>query len=148
LRHQLIRHILASDMDIHIWGRGTNMVYKDPRVKGETENKPIMFAPYRFTIAIENAFYPWWITEKFYDPILVNTIPLYLGASHISDIFGHNSHIQLPYDIGGIMDIIKNVYHSGASLYKLPDMRDKLLTDLNYQHFIWEHFNGHQNRPK
>ncbi len=142
LRHQIIRKILESTMNIHIWGRGINYIYRDPRVKGSTENKPEMFAPYQFTIAVENASYPWWVTEKYYDPLLVNCIPLYWGAKNVSSVFGSNSHIELSGDLNNIMAIIKDVYSNHNQKYALPQARNLLLGERNYAHFLWRWFNN------
>jgi hypothetical protein len=142
-RHDVIRAILSTNMDIHIWGRNIQYMYRDSRVKGSTEQKPKMFAPYVFTIAIENVKNPWWLTEKYYDPILANCIPLYWGASHVDALFGTNSHITLPDDIDGIMNIIKDVYTNPLkyNTKTSADVKSQLLGEKNYQHFLWTHFN-------
>jgi hypothetical protein len=42
---------------------------------------------YRFSIAMENQFTKNWISEKFYDSILYNTVPIYFGCSNIKEIY-------------------------------------------------------------
>lgn len=144
LRHQIINRILKSNMDIHIWGRGMAAMYgHDPRVKGSTETKQDMFAPYQYSIAIENAKYPWWVTEKFYDPILTDTIPLYWGAPKISSVFNNSSYIELPSSVDAIMDIITEVYLHPGNTGKSPvAAKTELLGNKSFQHFLWEVFNN------
>jgi hypothetical protein len=49
------------------------------------ETKLDTIARYKFTIAIENSFTQDYVTEKFYDPLVVGSVPVYLGAPNIED---------------------------------------------------------------
>jgi hypothetical protein len=40
---------------------------------------------YKFTLAFENAVGEDYVTEKFYDPLLAGSVPVYLGAPNIED---------------------------------------------------------------
>lgn len=42
-------------------------------------------ARYRFTLAFENSVSRDYVTEKFYDPLLVGSVPVYLGAPNVID---------------------------------------------------------------
>lgn len=42
-------------------------------------------ATYKFTIAFENAVFRDYVTEKFYDPLISGSVPVYLGAPNISE---------------------------------------------------------------
>jgi Glycosyltransferase family 10 (fucosyltransferase) C-term len=42
-------------------------------------------ARYRFTLAFENSIARDYVTEKFYDPLLVGSVPVYLGAPNVAD---------------------------------------------------------------
>jgi mannosyltransferase OCH1-like enzyme len=42
-------------------------------------------AHYRFSLAFENAIARDYVTEKFYDPLLAGSVPVYLGAPNIED---------------------------------------------------------------
>jgi hypothetical protein len=141
LRHQLIRRILKTNMDIHIYGRGSHL-YNDRRVKGAIDDKTKAFLPYQFSIAIENQNYPYWVTEKFYDPIIGNSIPLYWGASCVGSILGNESHISLPISsIDNMMDVIIDVYKNGERYNKNPQIvKQKLYTTHNYANYLINHF--------
>jgi hypothetical protein len=141
LRHELIKRILKTNLDIHIYGRGCRYYQGDSRVKGIVEHKPDAFSPYEYSIAIENASYRYWVTEKFYDPILCNSIPIYWGASEVSKIFTNESHIDITNkNINDMMDIIINTYRNGSTKnYKIA--KNLLRGEKNFAHYLWEKFN-------
>jgi hypothetical protein len=45
--------------------------------------KLAVIARYKFTIAFENAIGEDYVTEKFFDPLLVGSVPIYLGAPNV-----------------------------------------------------------------
>ncbi len=49
---------------------------------------------YKFTIAFENFSKPGWVTEKLTHPMLVNSIPIYIGSKDISKEFNTKSFIN------------------------------------------------------
>jgi hypothetical protein len=72
---------LSARMDVHQFGRcGDREIVNDrgPASKLET------CSGYRFTLAFENAIAPDYVTEKFYDPLLAGSVPVYLGAPNVS----------------------------------------------------------------
>lgn len=142
LRHEIIRRILKTNMDIHIFGRGCHLYSGDNRIKGVVEHKPNAFTPYEYSIAIENTSYRYWVTEKFYDPILCNSVPIYWGASEVSSIFTNESHIDITNkNINEIMDVITHVYHNGSSKnYKVA--KNLLRGEKNFAHYLWEKFSA------
>lgn len=44
-----------------------------------------ILSKYKFVIVFENAIAADYVTDKFYDPLLVGTVPVYLGAPNIDD---------------------------------------------------------------
>jgi hypothetical protein len=44
-----------------------------------------LYAGYRFVVAFENAIGKDYVTEKFYDPLLAGSVPVYLGAPNIDE---------------------------------------------------------------
>lgn len=67
-----------------------------------------------FNLAIENSFYPGYITEKLVDPYLVGVIPIYLGAPDVSTDFNIDSFIDISkYEsIEELTARIENVFSS------------------------------------
>lgn len=58
------------------------------------ERKRQFLSSYKFTIAFENYTYPGYQTEKLYDAMLANSIPIYLGDPCVSNIFNSKSFIN------------------------------------------------------
>lgn len=55
---------------------------------GEDHGRPSKLkalAPYKFNLAFENAIAHDYITEKFFDPLLVGSVPVYLGAPNADE---------------------------------------------------------------
>lgn len=60
------------------------------------KTKQRILSEYKFTISFENALYDDYVTEKFYDPLLAGSVPVYLGAPNI-DTFspGNNAFVNV-----------------------------------------------------
>ncbi len=72
-----------------------NMAGIDELYKGDIwERKRQFLNPYKFTIAFENYVYPGYQTEKLYDAMMANSIPIYMGDSFVGDIFNTKSFIN------------------------------------------------------
>jgi len=50
---------------------------------------------YKFNITIENSSEDNYISEKFYDAVLTNTVPIYSGCTNIKEIYPENGYILL-----------------------------------------------------
>jgi len=53
-----------------------------------------MTANYRFTIAFENARETDYVMEKFYDPLIIGSVPIYLGAPNVAE-FAPGEHCYI-----------------------------------------------------
>lgn len=49
------------------------------------ESKIDAIASYRFTLALENTICDDYVTEKFFQPLLVGSVPIYLGATNVEE---------------------------------------------------------------
>ena len=49
------------------------------------ETKLTTIARYRFTLAFENSIAHDYVTEKFFDPLIAGSVPVYLGAPNVAD---------------------------------------------------------------
>jgi hypothetical protein len=58
------------------------------------QDKWEFLAPYKFTIAFESKSYPGYTTEKIFEPMLVNSIPLYWGNPLVDRDFNPRSFIN------------------------------------------------------
>lgn len=53
-----------------------------------------IISSYKFTLAFENAISPDYVTEKFFEPLLAGSIPIYLGAPNVQD-FAPGDHCYI-----------------------------------------------------
>ena len=73
---------LARHMEVHQYGKRGNRTIPDDQGRASKLN---VLSKYRFTLAFENAIAPDYVTEKFYDPLLAGSVPVYLGAPNIRE---------------------------------------------------------------
>jgi len=74
---------LMSYIEVHSYGR----LLQNRRVADDAgrETKLDTIKTYKFTLALENAIAKDYVTEKFYDPLVAGSVPVYLGAPNIED---------------------------------------------------------------
>ncbi len=78
-----------------------NMESIDQKYNGDNwERKRQFLSEYKFTISFENYVYPGYQTEKLYDSMRANSIPLYCGDPNVGEVFNKNSFINV-VDISG-----------------------------------------------
>ncbi len=58
------------------------------------QRKRAFISQYKFTIAFENSSYPGYHTEKIFDPMMVNSVPIYWGNPHIDRHFNTRSFVN------------------------------------------------------
>jgi len=63
---------------------------------------------YKFTIAFENESYPGYTTEKIFEPMLVNSLPIYWGNPLVHLDFNSNSYLNY-YDFHNEDDLIDRI---------------------------------------
>jgi hypothetical protein len=110
-RYSLIEQILERKIPIDIYGRGCLCYIGDPdsRIKGEFDHCSVMFNDYEFTISIENFVSNHYFSEKVINPLLYQTIPIYLGCRNIESYFpGQTIRLsgEIKTDILLIIDIL------------------------------------------
>jgi hypothetical protein len=81
---------------------------------------------YRFSIAIENQITKNWITEKFFDSILYNTIPIYFGCTNIKELYPENGYFLFE-DITNhekCLNLINEIENNSKEIYEemLPEL--------------------------
>lgn len=108
-RHELVIKILESNLPIHIYGCGTHEYMYDERVKGRFDEWHLPYEDYKYTIAIENTESNDYISEKYTNAILYNSIPLYWGANNVEKYFGKEWGYRLTGDIEEDFKLIANI---------------------------------------
>jgi hypothetical protein len=59
-----------------------------PRAGGNAQGREAMLrliSRYKFTIAFENALEPDYVSDKFFDPLIAGSVPIYRGAPNVAD---------------------------------------------------------------
>lgn len=140
-RIDLLNKILDSDLDIDIYGKGHHSI-EDRRFKGYLSDKKDGLEAYEFSICVENSCEKNYITEKYYDAILCNTVPIYHGAPNIADVFPVNSFI--PLNIDNALPQINKIFYSYEYrnyLSSIEVAKNKYLNELNIFNVIENQLN-------
>jgi hypothetical protein len=104
----------------------------------ENPEKKGALQEYKFCIGIENQFVKNWITEKFYDAILYNCIPIYYGCQNIKEIYPEDGYILIE-DIDNpqkVLDQLKYINDNSDEIYKqkltgLLQIKQRYFSDYN-----------------
>lgn len=88
-RYSFVNRLIGHFKDnVDVFGKGFNMI----------PDKYTGLAPYRYSVAIENATIQDYFTEKISDCFLSNTVPIYYGCPNINKYFDSNSFLQIDID--------------------------------------------------
>jgi hypothetical protein len=96
-----INYTLRTDLGIELSKNKNIDVYgtfwdnNGDNIKGEIWNKHIGLDEYKFSIACENSIQKNYVSEKFWDVVLTETIPIYLGCNNIDEFIPENCYISL-----------------------------------------------------
>lgn len=93
---------------------------------------------YKFNISIENSHEKNWITEKFYDNILTDTIPIYFGCKNIKEIYPEDGYILIEdiNDLSAIDKLLEDVINNSSEIYSqkiigLRKIKEKYFSEKN-----------------
>ena len=108
---------LSENENIDIYG--TYWENNGKNIKGEIWNKHIGLDKYYFSVACENSIQKNYISEKFWDVILTDGIPIYLGCTNIKDYINNDCYFDLSgLNINEMNYIIKNIIDNYDNIYK------------------------------
>ncbi len=134
-RHELINQILTTNLPIDIWGRGCEHLTnrEDARIQGGfADIEP--YENYQYTIAIENCALEAYVSEKFFNALLYETVPLYYGAKCVDTLF-ENKFLRLTGDITVDFKLIQDVCINPSHYHKKID-RYKVAKEINIGHHL------------
>jgi alpha(1,3/1,4) fucosyltransferase len=95
-------HLLSTYKKVDSGGRFLN------NIGGPVEDKIEFMKDYKFVISFENESYPGYVTEKVYEPKLVDSLPIYWGDPLISKEFNTNSFINC-HDFSNMEEVVERV---------------------------------------
>ncbi|TDQ19372.1 glycosyl transferase family 10 (putative fucosyltransferase) [Algoriphagus boseongensis] len=108
-------HLLNKHKKVDSGGRVLN------NIGGPVANKMDFIKQYRFTMAFENSSYPGYTTEKIFEPMKVNSIPIYWGSERIGNEFNEKSFINV-HAFGSLKEAVSAVLELEHNPEKLSDM--------------------------
>lgn len=97
-------------------------------------NKHDFIKDYKFTIAFENSSYPGYTSEKIFDAMLVNSVPIYWGNPNIDTDFNTSSFINV-HEYASFEEVIERIIEvdKNDDLYleylKQPYFKDNKLNE-------------------
>jgi hypothetical protein len=117
---------LMQHMEVASFGRFMkNRVLDDDR---GTESKLAAMRNFRYTLSFENAIEPDYVTEKFFEPFIAGTIPIYLGAPNVEEFApGEDCYIdarQFP-EPAALATFIRNVDPSRFHRWRKAPLRPR-----------------------
>ncbi len=84
---------------------------------------------YRYTLAFENSIAPDYVTEKFFQPLVAGSIPVYLGAPNVDEFSpGDNAYIDTSAfpDAGALVDYLLTADHRVHHQWRRQPLRQAL----------------------
>lgn len=130
---------LSENENIDIFG--THWENNGRNIFGSAWNKRVALNDYRFSFCSENSIQKNYISEKFWDVVLTDTVPIYLGCSNIDEYIPSDYYINLNQygnDIDVMNDLICDITKNSETLYKLYEPKIK---ELKRMFFNDERFN-------
>ena len=118
---------LMRRLDVHSYGR----CYRNRTLPEDVGRKTKLetIAGYKFTLALENAVAPDYVTEKLYDALVAGSVPVFLGAPNVDEF--------APGD---------NCYINAADFASANDLADYLL-HLNGDEAAYQRYLSWHSRP-
>lgn len=111
--YDLVELILDLDLDVDVFGKGAEYFQSlesyqhNSHLIGQSDDVENVYRTYQFTIAIESTSEPHYITDKFVNAILCDTVPIYLGAPNVEDYFG--AVIPLNRNLSHDIQLVQNI---------------------------------------
>jgi hypothetical protein len=130
---------LSKNTDIDVYG--TYWENNGKNLFGEIWNKRVSLNDYRFSISCENTIQKNYISEKFWDIILTNGVPIYLGCNNIHDYIPKDSFIYLNgMTMDEMVNEINDISKHGKVLYdtyknQIKYLRNEFFTNPNFN--LW-----------
>jgi hypothetical protein len=125
-------HKLSKYKNVHSGGKLLN------NVGGPVKNKIQFISDFKFTFAFENSSFPGYVTEKIYEPMFVDSIPIYWGSPLVHLDFNTKSFVN-HHDFKNDDEVIDRIIELDNDKYKMADL-------LNESWFTNNQLNQYCNR--
>jgi hypothetical protein len=143
----MINYIQRTDLGIELSKNDNIDVYgtywenNGKNLFGEVWNKRVSLNDYRFSIACENTIQKNYISEKFWDVVLTNGVPIYLGCNNIHNYIPKDSFIYLnDITMSDMVETIDDISKHGEDLYdtyknQIKYLKNEFFTNPNFN--LW-----------
>jgi hypothetical protein len=138
-RCELISNLINKLPFVDFYGWGQN----ETNLKGSIQQKKDGILDYKFSISVENTNEKNYVSEKFYDCILTNTIPIYFGCKNIKEIYPEDGYILIENinNIGEITDLLTHIEKNADEIYQqkingLKQIKEKYFKEYNLLEII------------
>jgi hypothetical protein len=141
-RLDITNEICKKFKEVKLWGsfQPTNEI----NLMGTAWNKLVSLRDFKFSICFENTIQKNYISEKFWDCILTDTVPIYFGCSNINEYIDEKYFINLTNDIDNIDTIFERISYiikNEDTLYKfylphIKELKKQFVTNKNFN--LWE----------
>ena len=108
-------HKLSKYKKVHSGGKLLN------NIGGPVKNKIQFISDFKFTFAFENSSFPGYVTEKIYEPMFVNSIPIYWGSPMVYLDFNSKSFVN-HHDYKSDEEVIDRIIELDQDKYKMADL--------------------------
>ena len=131
---------LSNDERIDVYG--TYWISNEKNIKGEVWNKHVGLDDYKFSVSCENTIQKNYVSEKFWDVILTDTVPIYWGCSNINELIPDGCYISINnMNMDDMVNKIKFIIDNETELYnEYIENIKKLKQDffINPKYNVWE----------
>jgi hypothetical protein len=108
-------HKLSKYKKVHSGGKLLN------NVGGPVKNKMEFISNFKFTFAFENTSHPGYVTEKIFEPMFANSVPIYWGSPLIHLDFNTKSFVN-HHDYINDEEVIERIIELDNDKYKMADV--------------------------
>ena len=140
-RITFVETVIKQKLPIEIYGRLWQP--NGEWIKGPFERKLDVLRPYEFSVGIENSCERNYISEKFFDSYMVNTVPVYYGCPNVTDIYDKDSFIAIDInDPNRYIPLLENLLYKKSSaeyMEKVIAMKKRYLRENNLYTVILNH---------
>ena len=131
---------LSSNPNIDIYG--TYWENNGSNIKGEVWNKHVGLDDYMFSVGCENSIQKNYVSEKFWDIILTEGVPIYLGCSNIDTYINPESYVSLN-DLS-LHDMVSKINYVIKNYHEIYNQKINHILELKQDFFknpvynLWE----------
>ncbi|TRY62044.1 hypothetical protein TCAL_04213 [Tigriopus californicus] len=102
---ELMKHVAVDSYGTCLHNKDLPNDIRSPEKLGDSEFLRLL-SKYKFVLSIENAACPDYVTEKLWTPLVVGSIPIYLGATNVHEFLPTHKSAILIQDFRSMSDLV------------------------------------------